>query len=172
MCGYKYYLLIVDDFSNYTRFFPLKAKSALYSTFVVFENYVETSLGNKIKCLRSDSGVNLWNLLVHCLPLFLNQMAYLINSVVHIHLSKMVVLRESTDIWLKQQEHYWLFPMFQTCTGLKLSPLQPILSIYYLFLDWLLLLGSTFSRLSHFIQSSKYLLAVVFHGSNHMFHRS
>ncbi|KAM1666352.1 hypothetical protein ACFX14_045629 [Malus domestica] len=55
-CGYQYYLVIVDDYSKYSWFFPLKAKSDVYSTFVVFKTYVENSVGNKIKCLRSDSG--------------------------------------------------------------------------------------------------------------------
>ncbi|KAM1546010.1 hypothetical protein ACFX13_047228 [Malus domestica] len=54
--GYQYYLLIVDDYSKYSGFFPLKAKSDVFSTFVVFKTYVENSISNKIQCLRSDSG--------------------------------------------------------------------------------------------------------------------
>ncbi|KAM2157872.1 hypothetical protein ACFX1X_041870 [Malus domestica] len=49
-------LFIVDDFSKYSWFFPLKSKSDVFSTFVVFKSYVENLLGNKIKVLRSDSG--------------------------------------------------------------------------------------------------------------------
>lgn len=41
---------------NIHDFFPLKAKFDVYSTFVVFKNYVENFVGNKIKCLRSNSG--------------------------------------------------------------------------------------------------------------------
>ncbi|XP_070672688.1 retrovirus-related Pol polyprotein from transposon RE1 isoform X1 [Malus domestica] len=54
--GFKYYLLLVDDFSKYSWFFPLKSKSDVFSTFVTFKNYVENFSGNKIKILRSDSG--------------------------------------------------------------------------------------------------------------------
>ncbi|KAM2925447.1 hypothetical protein FF1_042962 [Malus domestica] len=54
--GFQYYLLLVDDFSKYSWFFPLKAKSDVFSTFVIFKNYVENLLGNKIQTLRSDSG--------------------------------------------------------------------------------------------------------------------
>lgn len=44
----------MDDFSKYTWLFPLKVKYDVYFTFIVFITYVETSIGNKIKCLRSD----------------------------------------------------------------------------------------------------------------------
>ncbi|KAM2632205.1 hypothetical protein EV1_022967 [Malus domestica] len=54
--GFRYYLLIVDDFSKYSWLFPLKVKSQVYSTFVIFKNYVENLTGNKIKTVRSDSG--------------------------------------------------------------------------------------------------------------------
>ncbi|KAM1069966.1 hypothetical protein ACFX15_001756 [Malus domestica] len=54
--GFKYYLLLVDDYSRYSWLFPLKAKSDAYSTFVVFKQYVENLLGNKITVVHSDSG--------------------------------------------------------------------------------------------------------------------
>ncbi|KAM1411727.1 hypothetical protein ACFXTH_024342 [Malus domestica] len=54
--GFKYYMLLVDDYSRYSWLFSLKAKSDAYSTFVVFKQYVETLLDNKIKIVRSDSG--------------------------------------------------------------------------------------------------------------------
>lgn len=54
--GFRYYFLIVDDFSKYSWCFPLKTKSEVYSTFVIFKAYVENIVGNKIKILRSDSG--------------------------------------------------------------------------------------------------------------------
>ena len=49
-------MLIVDDHTKYSWFFPLKAKSEVYSTFVNFKTYVENAVGNKIKVLHSDSG--------------------------------------------------------------------------------------------------------------------
>ena len=54
--GYRYYLLIVDDYSKYSWYFPLKSKSSVFSTFVEYKSYVENTLGNKIKVVRSDSG--------------------------------------------------------------------------------------------------------------------
>ena len=54
MNGYKYYLLIVDDFSRYCWVFPLKSKADVYSTFINFQCYVENVLGNTIKIVRSD----------------------------------------------------------------------------------------------------------------------
>ncbi|KAM1365588.1 hypothetical protein PS1_044272 [Malus domestica] len=40
--GFKYYLLLVDDFSKYSWFFPLKSKSDVFSTFVVFKSKGDT----------------------------------------------------------------------------------------------------------------------------------
>ncbi|KAB2611864.1 hypothetical protein D8674_019896 [Pyrus ussuriensis x Pyrus communis] len=41
--SFRYYLLIVDDHTKYSWFFPLKAKSEVYSTFVTFKTYVENT---------------------------------------------------------------------------------------------------------------------------------
>ncbi|KAM2437268.1 hypothetical protein ACFX1W_014395 [Malus domestica] len=54
--GFQYYLLLVDDYTKYSWFFPLRRKSEVYSTFVTFKNYVEKSVGNQIKVIRFDSG--------------------------------------------------------------------------------------------------------------------
>ncbi|TQD84801.1 hypothetical protein C1H46_029649 [Malus baccata] len=54
--GFQYYLLLVDDYTRYSWFFPLRRKSEVFSTFVNFKNYVEKCVGNKIKTIRSDSG--------------------------------------------------------------------------------------------------------------------
>ncbi|BBN68591.1 hypothetical protein Prudu_489S000400 [Prunus dulcis] len=54
--GFQYYLLLVDDYTRYSWFFPLRRKSEVYSTFVTFKTYVEKSVGNQIKAIRSDSG--------------------------------------------------------------------------------------------------------------------
>ncbi|KAM1320462.1 hypothetical protein ACFX2H_005342 [Malus domestica] len=54
--GFRYYLLLVDDFSKYSWFFPLQYKSELFSTFVHFKSVVENLLGFKVITLRFDSG--------------------------------------------------------------------------------------------------------------------
>lgn len=56
ICGFKYYVLFIDDFSRYTWFFPLHCKSDVYSVFVDFKLKVENMLNNKIKFFRSDGG--------------------------------------------------------------------------------------------------------------------
>jgi hypothetical protein len=54
--GCKYYVIFVDDFSRYTWFYPLHAKSEAYTTFVKFKVLVENQLPFHIKKLQSDGG--------------------------------------------------------------------------------------------------------------------
>ncbi|KAM2554344.1 hypothetical protein TB2_018473 [Malus domestica] len=54
--GYRYYLLLVDDFTKYSWFFPLKYKSEVFSTFIHFKSVVENMLGFKVITVRSDFG--------------------------------------------------------------------------------------------------------------------
>ena len=42
--GCKYYVIFVDDFSRYTWFYPLHAKSKAYATFVKFKVLVKNQL--------------------------------------------------------------------------------------------------------------------------------
>ena len=81
-------LLIVDDHTKYSWFFPLKAKSEVYSTFVNFKTYVENAVGNKIKAIRSDSG---GEFVSSSFQAFLKHMVSFINLAAHILLSKMAV---------------------------------------------------------------------------------
>lgn len=54
--NYKYYLVLVDHFTCYTWLYPLKAKSQVKETFILFRALVENSLGFRIKHLYSDNG--------------------------------------------------------------------------------------------------------------------
>lgn len=54
--GYKYTLVLVDDFSRYTWVYFLKEKSEALSKFVVFQDDVEKKFGKKIIYLQSDNG--------------------------------------------------------------------------------------------------------------------
>lgn len=54
--GYKYYVLLVNEFTKHNWLFPLKVKSEVYSIFFQFKVYVENMVGNKIKTLRTYSG--------------------------------------------------------------------------------------------------------------------
>jgi hypothetical protein len=51
-----FYLSIVDDFSKYTRFYPLKLKSDVCAIFLHFKQLVETYFGTKIISVQSDNG--------------------------------------------------------------------------------------------------------------------
>lgn len=54
--GYKYYLLIVDHFTRYMWFFPLKLKSQVASTFTRFKSLVENQFNQRIRTLYTNNG--------------------------------------------------------------------------------------------------------------------
>ena len=49
MSGYKYYLVVADDFSHYSWTFSLRAKSETFSTLLHFFAWVSTQFGLTIK---------------------------------------------------------------------------------------------------------------------------
>ncbi|KZV57610.1 hypothetical protein F511_03070 [Dorcoceras hygrometricum] len=53
---FRYYACIVDDFSRYTWFIPLKKKSDFVDAFFAFEKYVARQFDKKIKIFHSDGG--------------------------------------------------------------------------------------------------------------------
>ncbi|KAF2320630.1 hypothetical protein GH714_029268 [Hevea brasiliensis] len=54
--GYRYVMVLVDDFSRYTWVKFLKEKSEALSKFAEFRDAVEKEFGKKIKYLWSDNG--------------------------------------------------------------------------------------------------------------------
>jgi hypothetical protein len=54
--GYKYYAVFMDDFSRYTWFYPLHAKSDVYECFIKFKVLAEKQFSTSIKQLQSDRG--------------------------------------------------------------------------------------------------------------------
>ena len=56
MSGYKYYLVVVDDFSHYSWTFPLRAKSETFPTLLHFFAWVSTQFGLTIKAVQCDNG--------------------------------------------------------------------------------------------------------------------
>ncbi|KAM1031938.1 hypothetical protein ACFX2I_035575 [Malus domestica] len=54
--GFRYMLILVDDFSRFTWVYFIKQKSEVLSKFQEFKETVEGVLGLKIKCLRIDNG--------------------------------------------------------------------------------------------------------------------
>ena len=54
--GYKYYLVVVDDFSHYSWTFSLRAKSETFPTLLHFFAWVSTQFGLTIKTVQCDNG--------------------------------------------------------------------------------------------------------------------
>jgi hypothetical protein len=56
MSGYKYYLVVLDDFSHYVWTFPLRAKSAAFPALRHFFAWLSTQFGLTIKAVQCDNG--------------------------------------------------------------------------------------------------------------------
>ena len=54
--GYKYYLVIVDDYSHYIWTFPIRAKFDVHGLFLNSRNYVLTHFGLPIRFIQCDNG--------------------------------------------------------------------------------------------------------------------
>ena len=54
--GYKYFMLLIDDYSRMVWVTFLREKSEALEKFKIFKVMVEIETGLKIKCLRSDRG--------------------------------------------------------------------------------------------------------------------
>ena len=59
--GYKYYVIFVDDHSQFTWLYPLKFKSDFFRIFIQFQKFVETQFSLKIKSFQSDGGTEFTN---------------------------------------------------------------------------------------------------------------
>jgi hypothetical protein len=55
--GHKYFLTLVDDFSRFTWVILMKSKGETRKHLTNFISFVETQFDTKLKCLRSDNGV-------------------------------------------------------------------------------------------------------------------
>ena len=54
--GFKYYLVILDDYSHYIWTFPLRAKSDVHTIFLNFRQSVLTHFGLPIRFIQCDNG--------------------------------------------------------------------------------------------------------------------
>lgn len=66
--GFKYYLVLVDDFTHYTWTFPLRAKSDVFACLVAFHAYIQTQFQLPLLALQTDNGREFDNLALrwHC----------------------------------------------------------------------------------------------------------
>jgi hypothetical protein len=63
--GHRYYLLFLDDYTNFLWTFPLAQKSQVFQTFKNFHAYVQTQFKTSIKSLQCDNGKEYDNKLFH-----------------------------------------------------------------------------------------------------------
>ena len=56
ICGSRFFLTFIDDFSRYGYLYLIKEKSDVLDKFKVFKLKVEKQLGKIIKIMRSDRG--------------------------------------------------------------------------------------------------------------------
>ena len=59
--GFKYYLVVLDDFSHFCWTFPLRHKSDVHQHIVEFVAYVTTQFDSSIKCFQADNGTEFVN---------------------------------------------------------------------------------------------------------------
>lgn len=49
----RYYIIFIDDFSQYTKVYPQRNKDEAGETFLIYKNAVENQLNKKIKKIKS-----------------------------------------------------------------------------------------------------------------------
>ncbi|KAI3746199.1 hypothetical protein L6452_08623 [Arctium lappa] len=54
--GYEYYMVLLDDFTQYTWVFPMKFKSETFSKISQFHKYIQTQFNMTIKAFQCDLG--------------------------------------------------------------------------------------------------------------------
>jgi histone deacetylase 1/2 len=54
--GHRYYVLFLDDYTNFLWIFPIHTKSQVYSIFLQFRTHNETQFERKIKYFQCDNG--------------------------------------------------------------------------------------------------------------------
>jgi transposase InsO family protein len=59
--GYKYYLVLVDDFTHYCWIFPLRHKSEVHQHIVQFIPYAHTQFSCLVRCFQADNGTEFLN---------------------------------------------------------------------------------------------------------------
>lgn len=61
ICGFKYYVVYIDDFFKYLWLFPLRCKSDVSSVFSKLKTQIENLLSFTIKKFRTDGGGEFMN---------------------------------------------------------------------------------------------------------------
>jgi transposase InsO family protein len=56
LSGYKYYLVLLDDYTHYVRTFPMRQKSDVLPILRDFHTYIGTQFGVRLLALQTDNG--------------------------------------------------------------------------------------------------------------------
>ncbi|XP_021741308.1 uncharacterized protein LOC110707588 [Chenopodium quinoa] len=54
--GHRYYIVLLDDLSNYLWTFPIAKKSDVYETFLAFKAHIHTQFERSVKNIQCDNG--------------------------------------------------------------------------------------------------------------------
>lgn len=54
--GHRYYVLFIDNYSNFLWTYPISNKSKVYDLFFTFRNYIKTQFERDIKNFQCDNG--------------------------------------------------------------------------------------------------------------------
>lgn len=84
--GSRYFLLLKDDFSSYRDVIFIKSKSGVKTNLAKCITLAERETGNKLKVLRTDSGLECMN---HKVRELLENRVFVINVLLFTLLSKM-----------------------------------------------------------------------------------
>ncbi|GJZ98672.1 gag-pol polyprotein [Tanacetum coccineum] len=114
----RYYVSFIDDFTRYTWVYLMKRMSDFLAVYKEFRALVKTQHSTVIKCFRCDLGVN--TLPMNSLD-YLNQMGQYIRPLARTLLNKMVLLKRSIVILLRQLDPFCCQLMFQVYFGEKCS---------------------------------------------------
>ena len=61
LSGGRYFMSVIDDYSRKVWIYILKTKDEALEKFKIWKTLVETQSGFKVKCLRTDNGLELYN---------------------------------------------------------------------------------------------------------------
>ena len=86
--GYKYFLIVVDDYTRACWVYLIKTKDEVFSNFENFVNLIQNQFENSVKIIRNDNGTKFIN----------NKFEMFCNSKGIVHQGGF--LRESIDIYL------------------------------------------------------------------------
>jgi len=108
-------------------FFLMRNKSETQTLLRQFFHYVHTQFNTKVQKLRSDNGAEFLSLIF-----FFLRKAFFFNTLVYIHLSKMVLLSANIDISLKLLALYVFNLIYPLLSGENVFLLPFILLIAFL----------------------------------------